>query len=108
VQKLFEWAGAEGGWLKITPRDQFTGQESQITGQESQTPKTVKIGVGFGEPRHLQVGRVEEMTQLPPELTSSPDVQKLSEFVESHAFLPTDLQGMEQRGTPLSSKLVST
>jgi len=57
VQKLFEWAGAQGGWLKITPRGQFTGQESQ-------NPETVKIGVGFGEPGHLQVGRVEEMAQL--------------------------------------------
>ena len=100
VQKLFEWAGAQGGWLKITPRGQFTGQESQ-------NPETVKIGVGFGEPGHLQVGRVEEMAQLPHELTSSSDVQKLAEFVESSAFLPTDLQGMDKLGTPLSSKLVS-
>jgi hypothetical protein len=100
VQKLFEWAGAEGGWLKITPRDQFTGQEPQNS-------ETLKIGVGFGEPGHLQAGRVEEMAQLPPELASSLDVQKLSESVESHAFPPTDLQGMEQLGTPLSSKLVS-
>jgi hypothetical protein len=100
VQKLFEWAGAQSGWLKITPRGQFTGQESQ-------NPETVKIGVGFGEPGHLQVGRVEEMAQLPHELTSSSDVQKLSEFVESSAFLPTDLQGMDKLGTLLSSKLVS-
>jgi hypothetical protein len=43
VQKLFEWAGGQSGWLKIGPRSQFTDQESQ--GAE-----TVKIGVGLADP----------------------------------------------------------
>ena len=47
------------------------------------------------------------MVQLPLELTSRSDVQKLSAFVESRAFLPTDLQAMEKLGRPLSSKLIS-
>ncbi|HZZ07787.1 MAG TPA: hypothetical protein VFE43_04550, partial [Candidatus Binataceae bacterium] len=100
VQKLFEWAGAEGGWLKIAPSD-------QITGQESQNPETVKIGAGFGEPGHLQVGKVEDLAQLPLELASSSNVQKLSALAELHEFLPTDLLGIEKVGTPLSSKLIS-
>ena len=95
VQKLFEWAGAQGGSMKIAPH------------QESQNPEAVKIGAGFGEPGHLEVGKVEEMVQLPLELTSRSDVQKLSAFVESQAFLPTDLQAMEKLGRPLSSKLIS-
>jgi hypothetical protein len=100
VQKLFEWAGTQSGWLKIAPR-------AQITSQESQSPETVKIGVGFGDPGHRQVDRVEEMTQLSLELASRSDAQKLSKFVESHALLPTDLQAMEKLGTSLSSKLIS-
>jgi hypothetical protein len=97
---LFDWAGTQGGWLKIASHD-------QITGQESQNPETVKIGVGFGEPGRLQVGRIEDMAQLPLELAYSSDVPKLSEVVEPHAFLPTDMQAMEKLGTPLSSKLIS-
>jgi hypothetical protein len=97
VQKLFDWAGTQGGWLKIASRDQLTGRES---------PEAVKIGIGFGEPGHLHVGSVEEMA-VPPELASSSDVPKLSEVVEPHAFLPSDLQAMERLGTPLSSKLIS-
>jgi hypothetical protein len=100
VQKLFEWAGTQGRWPKIASHD-------QITGQESQNLETVKIGVGFGEPGRLQVGRIEDMAQLPLELAYSSDVPKLSEFVESHAFLSTDLRGIEKVGTPLSSKLIS-
>jgi hypothetical protein len=95
VQKMFEWAGAEGGWLKIAPH------------QESQNPEAVKIGAGFGEPGHLQVGKVEDLAQLPLELASSSNVQKLSALAELHEFLPTDLLGIEKVGTPLSSKLIS-
>jgi hypothetical protein len=53
------------------------------------------------------VGRVEDRAQLPPELASRPDIQELSGFVESHAFLPSDLYRMQKLGTPLSSKSIS-
>lgn len=104
--------GGQGGRLKIGPRSQFTDQESQ--GAE-----TVRISAGLAEPAHLQVGkleqtgnvgnvgRVEDRAQLPPELASRPDIQELSGFVESHAFLPSDLYRMQKLGTPLSSKLIS-
>jgi hypothetical protein len=105
VRKLFEWAKAQGVSLKIGRRD-------QLTGLQSQSPETVKVGVGFGEPGHLQVqvgrmrvGGVEEMA--PPELAASSEVQKLFAFVESRGLLPTDLQRMENLGTPLSAKLIS-
>ena len=105
VQKLFEWAGAQGASLNITPCD-------QVAGQKSQSPETVKIAAVVGAPGHLQVHRVqvggiEETGQLTPALASSPDVHKLAEFVESHGRLPTDLQGMEKLGAPLSAKLIS-
>jgi len=102
-QTLFQWAGAQGASLNITPCD-------QVAGQKSQSPETVKIAAVVGSPGHLQVhrvpvGSVEEMA-LPPEALSS-DVHKLAEFVESHGRLPTDLQGMEKLGAPLSAKLIS-
>ena len=103
VQKLFEWAGGQGGWLKIGPRSQFTDQESQ--GAE-----TVRISAGLAEPAPLQVGKIEQTgnvgnvgrveyrAQLPPELASRPDIQELSGFVESQAFLPSDLYRMQKLG----------
>jgi hypothetical protein len=105
VQKMFELAGGHGAWVKITRR-------AQVIGQESQNPETVKIVTAFSEAGHpqvdrAQVGGIEETAQLTPALASSPDVHKLAEFVESHGRLPTDLQGMEKLGAPLSAKLIS-
>jgi hypothetical protein len=62
-QTLFQWAGAQGASLNITPCD-------QVAGQKSQSPETVKIAAVVGAPGHLQVdrvpvGSVEEMA-LPP------------------------------------------
>jgi hypothetical protein len=100
VQKMFELARGRGAWVKITRRE-------QVAGQESQKPQTVKIAAAFSEAGHPLVGGVKEMTQLPPDLDSSSDVQKLAEYVESHGHLPTDPQGMANFGAPVSSRLVS-
>jgi hypothetical protein len=102
VQKMFELAGGHGAWVKITRR-------ARVIGQESQNPETVKIVTAFSEDPQVdraQVGGVKEAAQLPRDLASSADINKLAEFVRSHGRLPDELQDMEKLGAPLSSKLV--
>jgi hypothetical protein len=100
VQKLRDWARAQGASLKVTGHAEFSGVEAQ----RQQTVKTV---ASLGAPGASQAESIEPTAELAPDLAASTDIQKLSEYVESHGAMPAGPEMLKTLGSPVSIEVVS-
>jgi hypothetical protein len=74
--------------------------------------RTAKIGLKLGKAAQPQTGSVEQTAEASPGMASerelqNVDVQKLSEYVQTHGAMPADPEALKDLENAVATKVVS-